>query len=130
MKSAMADAEIKPHASEVAKVLQSYMKNLPRDFSAVERAAVSSTPMKSAGALGETPSEQFEMEALMSGKRLLEEELGCPVSVEREECSSAPKANAALPGKPASLSNLFATSTCSCPSHKSSLPSGFLPRLR
>jgi leucyl-tRNA synthetase len=80
MKSAMADAEIKQHAQEVAKVLQNYMK--------------------SAGALGETPGEKFEMEALLSGKKLLEAELGCPVSVESEEKSSAPKAKAALPGKP------------------------------
>ena len=80
MKVAMADAEIKPHAAEVAKVLMSYMKN--------------------AGALGETPSSEFEMEALSSGKKLLENELGCPVSFMKEEESSAPKAKAALPGKP------------------------------
>jgi hypothetical protein len=80
MKAAMADAQIKPHAAQVAKVLQNYMKN--------------------AGALGGTPSEEFEMEALLSGKKLLESELGCPVSVMKEEGSSAPKAAFALPGKP------------------------------
>jgi len=80
MKSAMVDAEIKPYASEVAKVLQSYMKNV--------------------GALSGTPSSEFEMEALLSGKKLLEDELGCPVSVELEEKSGAAKAKFALPGKP------------------------------
>jgi leucyl-tRNA synthetase len=103
MKAAMADDEIKPHAQEVAKVLQNYMKNLPRDFSAVERAAASSTPMKSAGALGGTVGAQFEMEALQSGKKLLEDELSCPVVVMEEEQSGAQKAKAALPGKPAVL---------------------------
>jgi len=80
MKAAMADAEIKPHAAEVAKVLQSYMKNV--------------------GALSGTPSSEFEMEALASGKKLLEEELGCPVSAMEEEKSGAAKAKFALPGKP------------------------------
>jgi len=80
MKAAMADAKIKPHAQEVAKVLMGYMKNV--------------------GALGNTPEEEFEMGALLSGRKLLEAELGCPVSVELEEKSSAPKAKAALPGKP------------------------------
>jgi len=80
MKVAMADAEIKPHAAEVAKVLMSYMKNV--------------------GALGETSAEEFEMEALSSGKKLLEAELGCLVSFMKEEESSAPKAKFALPGKP------------------------------
>jgi len=83
MKAAMADAEIKPHAAEVAKVLMSYMKN--------------------AGALGSTPSGEFEAEALASGKKLLEAELGCPVSVMKEEGSTAPKAKFALPGKPSIL---------------------------
>ena len=80
MKAAMADAEIKPHASEVAKVLTSYMKNV--------------------GALAGTPSSEFEMEALLSGKKLLEEELGCPVSAVLEDESDVPKAKFALPGKP------------------------------
>ncbi|MFA6214163.1 MAG: leucine--tRNA ligase [Candidatus Micrarchaeia archaeon] len=80
MKAAMADAEIKPHAQEVAKVLQSYMKNI--------------------GALGNTPEAEFEMEALKSAKKLLEDELGCEVRAEGEEKSSAPKAKFALPGKP------------------------------
>ena len=80
MKAAMQDEEIKPHAAQVAKVLMGYMKN--------------------AGALGSTPSAGFEMEALLSGKKLLEDELGCPVSVMEEEGSSAPKAAFALPGKP------------------------------
>jgi len=80
MKSAMSDAEIKPHAQEVAKVLQNYMKNV--------------------GALSGTPSAEFEFEALQSGKKLLEDELGCAVSVELEEKSSAVKAKFALPGKP------------------------------
>ena len=83
MKAAMADADIKPHAADVAKVLMSYMKNV--------------------GALGSTPSAEFEMEALLSGKKLLEAELGCPVSVASEEGSSAPKAKFALPGKPSIL---------------------------
>lgn len=82
MKQAMADAELKPHASEVAKVLQNYMK---------------------AGALDEAPSEEFELEALKSGKKLLEGELGCPVSVLPEAKTGAPKAAAALPGKPSIL---------------------------
>ncbi|MFA6328883.1 MAG: leucine--tRNA ligase [Candidatus Micrarchaeia archaeon] len=80
MKAAMMDAEIKPHAAQVAKVLMSYMKN--------------------AGALGSTPSAEFEESALVSAKKLLEAELGCPVSVMKEEGSSAPKAAYALPGKP------------------------------
>jgi len=80
MKAAMADSEIKPHASEVAKVLMSYMKNI--------------------GALGSTPDEEFEMQALKSGKKLLEAELGCTGSVASEEGSAAPKAKFALPGKP------------------------------
>jgi len=80
MKAAIADSEIKPHASEVAKVLMSYMKNI--------------------GALGNTPDEEFEMQALKSGKKLLEAELSCPVSVASEEGSAAPKAKFALPGKP------------------------------
>ena len=80
MKSSLADAEIKPHAAEVAKVLQKYMKNV--------------------GALGDMPGEEFELQALSSAKKLLEDELGCPVSVMKEEESSAPKAKAALPGKP------------------------------
>jgi leucyl-tRNA synthetase len=82
MKQAMADAEIKPHAKEAAKVLQQYVK---------------------AGALGEAPPEEFELEALKSGKKLLEGELGCPVSVAKEEGSGVPKAAAALPGKPSIL---------------------------
>ncbi|MCX6771846.1 MAG: leucine--tRNA ligase [Candidatus Micrarchaeota archaeon] len=80
MKAAMADAEIKPHAAQVAKVLQNYMKNI--------------------GALGETPTAEFEMGALLSGKKLLEDELGCPVSAVLEEESAVPKAAFALPGKP------------------------------
>ena len=83
MKAALADAEIKPHAAQVAKVLQNYMKNI--------------------GALGETLAAKFELEALESGKKLLEDELGCPVSVELEDKSSAPKAAFALPGKPSIL---------------------------
>ena len=80
MKAAMLDEGIKPHAAQVAKVLMSYMKNV--------------------GALGSTPEAAFETEALLSGKKLLEDELGCPVSVASEEGSSAPKAAFALPGKP------------------------------
>jgi leucyl-tRNA synthetase len=80
MKAAMADAEIKPHAAEVAKVLQAYMKN--------------------AGDLGDTKNAEAEMAALMSGKKLLEDELGCVVSVSPEEKSDVPKAKFALPGKP------------------------------
>lgn len=80
VKAALADAEIKPHATMVAKVLQSYMKNV--------------------GALSNTPEAGFEMVALQSAKKLLEGELGCAVSVEKEEGSKAPKAAFALPGKP------------------------------
>jgi hypothetical protein len=83
MKVAMADAEIKPHASEVAKVLTSYMKN--------------------ASALGETASEEFELAALESGKKLLADEFGAEVAFSKEEGSSAPKAKNALPGKPSIL---------------------------
>ena len=83
MKSALADDEIKPHAAKVAKVLQNYMKNI--------------------GALGETPAAEFEMNALSSAKKLLEQELGCPVTIELEEKTSAPKAAFALPGKPSIL---------------------------
>jgi leucyl-tRNA synthetase len=80
MKLAMADGEIKPHAQEVAKILQNYMKNV--------------------GALGNTPTEKFEMEALESAIPMLKEELGAEVIVMRESESSAPKAKFALPGKP------------------------------
>ncbi|MEM2138476.1 MAG: class I tRNA ligase family protein, partial [Candidatus Anstonellaceae archaeon] len=83
MKAAMADAEIKEHASEVAKVLTAYMKN--------------------ASALGETASEEFELAALESGHKLLMEEFGCEVNFCREEDSSVPKAKNALPGKPSIL---------------------------
>ena len=83
MKAAMQDAEIKQHSSEVARVLQSYMKN--------------------AGALDETKTEKFELEALLSGKKILEGEFGCPVSVSKEESSAVPKAKFALPGKPSIL---------------------------
>ena len=80
MKSALSNAEIKPHAADVARVLQNYMKNI--------------------GALGSTPTAEFEMEALQSGRKLLESELGCPVTVSAEDGSSAPKAKFALPEKP------------------------------
>ena len=83
MKMAMADAEIKQHAAEVAKVLQAYMKN--------------------AGGLGETKGEKFELEALQSAQKLLSEEFGCPVSSMPEGKSSVPKAKNALPGKPSIL---------------------------
>lgn len=97
MKLAMADAEIKQHAAEVAKVLQAYMKN--------------------ASALGETASEEFELAALESGKKLLEEEFGASVTYCPESESSAPiesssgsiartlsaKVKNALPGKPSIL---------------------------
>ena len=83
MKLAMADPEIKQHASEVAKVMQSYMKN--------------------AGALGETPEEKSELEALQSAEKLLSEEFGCLVSSMPEGKSTAPKAKNALPGKPSIL---------------------------
>jgi len=56
--------------------------------------------MKNVGALGNTPSLEFEIRALASGKKLLEAELGCPVSVMKEEESGVPKAKFALPGKP------------------------------
>ena len=84
MKLAMADAEIKPHAAEVAKVLQNYMKN--------------------AGALGETTDAEFERKALVSAIKLLTEEFGgADVIVCLEEKSTAPKAKFALPGKPSIL---------------------------
>ncbi len=83
MKLAMADPELKQHASEVARVLQSYMKN--------------------AGALGQTKDEKFELEALQSAQKLLSEEFGCPVSSMPEAKSSVPKAKNALPGKPSIL---------------------------
>jgi hypothetical protein len=44
--------------------------------------------------------EEAEMDALQSGKKLLEDELGCVVSVSPEEKSDVPKAKFALPGKP------------------------------
>ena len=78
--AAMADAEIKRHAAEVAKVLMSYMKN--------------------ASALGETMDAEFEMEALLSAKKMLGAELGAEISVSMEEKSVVPKAKNALPGKP------------------------------
>ena len=80
MKAAMADGEIKKHASEVAKVLVAYMKN--------------------AGALGETVEAEFELEALKSAANMLESELGCPVSFCMEEETQVQKAKNALPGKP------------------------------
>jgi leucyl-tRNA synthetase len=80
MKIAMSDAAIKPHAQEVAKVLQNYMKNV--------------------GALGNTPKEEFELDALSSALPMLKDELGAEVTVMRESESSAPKAKFALPGKP------------------------------
>ena len=80
MKLAMADAEIKKHAAEVAKVLMSYMKN--------------------AGALGDTVTAEFEMEALKSAQKMLEGELGATVVVSMEDGSSVVKAKNALPGKP------------------------------
>ncbi|MCX6769459.1 MAG: class I tRNA ligase family protein, partial [Candidatus Micrarchaeota archaeon] len=83
MKSAMADAEIKKHAADVAKVLMSYMKN--------------------ASDLGETASEEFEVEALKSALPMLEAELGAKISITREEESALPKAKGALPGKPSIL---------------------------
>ncbi len=83
MKTAMADAEIKPHAAEVAKALQSYMKN--------------------AGALDETKTAEFELEALASAAKLLSEEFGCPFSALPESQSAVPKAKNALPGKPSIL---------------------------
>ncbi|MCX8175337.1 MAG: leucine--tRNA ligase [Candidatus Micrarchaeota archaeon] len=83
MKLAMADEEIRAHAKEAARVLQAYMK--------------------SAGALGKTPAEEFELEALGSGKKVLESEFGCPVLVSKEEGSNAPKAAFSLPGKPSIL---------------------------
>ncbi|VVC00190.1 Leucine--tRNA ligase [uncultured archaeon] len=83
MKLAMADPEMKKHAKDIARVLQSYMKN--------------------AGALDKTQSEKFELEALESGRKILEEEFGCPVSVSKEEGAAAPKAAFALPGKPSIL---------------------------
>lgn len=83
MKAAMLDAGIKPHAAEVAKVLQSYMKN--------------------AGALDETKSAEFELEALASAAKLLSEEFGCQFSAVPEAESKVPKAKNALPGKPSIL---------------------------
>lgn len=83
MKAAMADAEIKPHAAEVAKVLMSYIKNV--------------------GSLGETAPEKFELEALESAVKLLEEEFGAAVSFCMEEETAIPKAKNALPGKPSIL---------------------------
>jgi valyl-tRNA synthetase len=83
MKIAMADAEIKPYAAEAAKALAAYMKN--------------------AGSLGETRSEEFELEALQSAAKLLSEEFGCPVSAVPESQSAVPKAKNALPGKPSIL---------------------------
>jgi len=84
MKAAMADAEIRPHSSEVAKVLMNYMKNV--------------------GGLGKTVSAQFELEALQSAMRLLEGEFGgAKVVVCGEAETSAPKAKNALPGKPSIL---------------------------
>ena len=83
MKSAMLDPELKPHAAEIARVLQQYMKNM--------------------GALGDTASADFELEALKSGKKILEREFGCVVEISREEESKAPKASFALPGKPSIL---------------------------
>jgi leucyl-tRNA synthetase len=83
MKLAMADAEIKPHASLVAKVLQAYMKN--------------------AGVLGKTMNGKFELSALQSAAKLLADEFGAEVTVLPEAQSSAPKAAFALPGKPSIL---------------------------
>ena len=83
MKIAMADAEIKPHAAEVAKVLMAYIKNV--------------------GSLGETPSSEFELEALKNAVKLIEEEFGAAVSFCMEEETAIPKAKNALPGKPSIL---------------------------
>ena len=83
MKNAMMDDELKPHAAGMAKVLMNYMKNI--------------------GALGETMDADFELEALKSGKKILEQEFGCKVEISREEESKVPKAAAALPGKPSIL---------------------------
>jgi leucyl-tRNA synthetase len=84
MKAAMADAEIKPHAAEVAKVLMNYMKNI--------------------GGIGKTVSAQFEIEALQSAMKLLEGEFsGAKVSACGEAETDAPKAKNALPGKPSIL---------------------------
>ncbi|VVC01634.1 Leucine--tRNA ligase [uncultured archaeon] len=83
MKKAMADAEIKSHGADAAKALASYMKN--------------------AGSLGETPSAEFELEALGSAVKLLEEEFGASISYCMEEETAIPKAKNALPGKPSIL---------------------------
>ena len=83
MKAALADKEIKPHAAELAKVLAAYMKN--------------------AGGLGDTYSSDFELEALQSGKKILEDEFGAKIMIANEDESSAPKAKFALPGKPSIL---------------------------
>jgi len=83
MKIAMADAEIKQHSAEVAKVLMNYMK--------------------SAGGLGKTMGGKFELSALQSASRLLAEEFGSDVTVLPEGQSKVPKAAFALPGKPSIL---------------------------
>ncbi|MCX8198077.1 MAG: leucine--tRNA ligase [Candidatus Micrarchaeota archaeon] len=83
MKRAMDDPEIKAHAKDAARVLQSYMKNI--------------------GALGKTMDEKFELEALKSATKLLSEEFGAQVIVAEESKSGSPKASYALPGKPSIL---------------------------
>ena len=83
MKNAMMDSELKAHSSEIARVLQQYMKNI--------------------GALGETMDADFELEALKSGKKILEQEFGCKIEISGEEESKVPKASFALPGKPSIL---------------------------
>ncbi len=83
MKQAMQDAEIKKHGKEAAKVLKTYMKSF--------------------GGLGQTPTEEFELEALKSSEGLLEKEIGAKVSVSKEEQSKEKKAANALPGKPSIL---------------------------
>jgi leucyl-tRNA synthetase len=83
MRIAMADAEMRSKGVDVSKAVVSYMKN--------------------AGALGETVTSQFELSALQSGVKLLEDEFKTKIAFCSEEESSVPKARNALPGKPSIL---------------------------
>ncbi len=83
MRIAMADPEMRSKGADVSKAVVAYMKN--------------------AGSLGETRTAKFELSALQSGVKLLEDEFKAKVVFCSEEESSVPKAKNALPGKPSIL---------------------------